>query len=207
LHAARLVDPAQPAAADPHHARGGELPATRPASRRPRFAAPAFALVAAAAAAAFVAATAHGPPAPKISDVASLASRPAIAAAPPESGANSHLLARSVDGVAYPYWGDRFGWRDIGARTDVLAGRTITTVFYADARGRQIGYSIAGGAPLPSRGGALRNAGGVRFRVLGGGAVLTWTRSGHTCVLSGAGVSTSTLLSLASWRGEGAILL
>jgi hypothetical protein len=34
---------------------------------------------------------------------------------------------------------------------------------------------------------------------------VTWVRQGHTCVLSGTGVDADTLLTLASWKGKGAV--
>ncbi len=43
--------------------------------------------------------------------------------------------------------------------------------------------------------------GGVSYRLLSknGAAVVTWLRDGHLCVVSGRGVSSATLLGLASW--------
>jgi hypothetical protein len=43
--------------------------------------------------------------------------------------------------------------------------------------------------------------GGVAYRLLDehGVAVVTWLRDGHLCVVSGRGVSSATLLRLASW--------
>jgi hypothetical protein len=35
--------------------------------------------------------------------------------------------------------------------------------------------------------------------------VVTWTRDGRTCVLSGVGVDDETLVKLAVWNGEGAV--
>src|SRR5579872_7515156 len=42
----------------------------------------------------------------------------------------------------------RVGWRAVGARTDTVGGRVVTTVLYADRRGRRIGYSIVAGSAL-----------------------------------------------------------
>jgi hypothetical protein len=41
----------------------------------------------------------------------------------------------------------------------------------------------------------------VSYRLLteNGAAVVTWLRDGHLCVVSGHGVSSTTLLKLASW--------
>ena len=115
-------------------------------------------------------------------------------------------LAAAVQGVAFPYWEERFGWRATGARSDHVNGRAVTTVFYADRHGRQIGYAIVHGTPAPKqdRGGiALR--GGTRYRVLQlhGATVVSWLRDGHLCVLAARGVDGATLLALASWQERG----
>jgi hypothetical protein len=112
----------------------------------------------------------------------------------------------TVNGVAFPYWEDRFGWRAVGARTDRVAGREVTTVFYGNHRGQTIGYAIVSGANPPriSDGMAARR-GGVRYWLtsVNGAPVVTWLRDGHLCVVSGRGVSGATLLRLASWTDHG----
>jgi hypothetical protein len=123
-------------------------------------------------------------------------------AAPRESPNNHAQLAEGVEGVSFPYWGRRLGWRPVGARSDRLAGRTVTTVFYADSRGRRIGYAIVGGSPAPRpTGGRVRWRSGTPYRLLSenGVPVVSWMRGGHLCVVSGRGVGTATLLRLASW--------
>jgi hypothetical protein len=131
----------------------------------------------------------------------------ATLAAPEESQAHRAQLAVAVDGVPFPYWEDRFGWRSTGSRTDRVDGRLITTVFYADSSGRRIGYAILAGAPAPRvAGGVIAWRGGVSYRLLteNGAAVVTWMRDGHLCVVSGRGVSSATLLRLASWSDHDA---
>lgn len=125
---------------------------------------------------------------------------------PPESRTHSSELAVSVSGVAFPYWGGRFGWHSVGARTDRIDGRATTTVFYADGRGRRIGYAIVSGPAWPVREGAAHWRGGVRYRLLhhGEATAVAWSRGGHLCVVSGRGVSAATLLLLASWNDGGA---
>ncbi|MFI5037603.1 MAG: hypothetical protein ACHP93_03910 [Solirubrobacterales bacterium] len=44
-------------------------------------------------------------------EASALTLRPATASAPPESMSNRGQLRASVDGVSFPYWGERFGWR------------------------------------------------------------------------------------------------
>jgi hypothetical protein len=128
--------------------------------------------------------------------------RAATLPAPPESSADRARLAAAVDGVPFPYWEDRFGWRSTGTRGDLIDGRAVTTVFYADAAGRRIGYAILAGTPAPRIGGGVTIwRGGVSYRLLteNGAAVVSWLRDGHLCVVSGRGVSSATLLRLASW--------
>jgi hypothetical protein len=125
----------------------------------------------------------------------------ATAGAPRESPSHDGELLASVEGVAFPYWKDRFGWRATGMRTDQIAGRTIRTVYYAD-NGRRIGYAIVAGAN-----GQRVHAGTVVWRgarpytvsSVDGRTVITWLRHGHLCVVSGRGVDSATLLALASW--------
>ena len=130
----------------------------------------------------------------------------AKAPAPGVSPSNGAELAAAVDGVSFPYWEDRFGWRSIGSRSDDLDGRQVTTVFYADRRGRRIGYAIVAGSPTSQiRGGVIIWRGGVPYHELveNGASVVTWLRDGHLCVVSGRGVDSATLLALASSGGRG----
>jgi hypothetical protein len=132
--------------------------------------------------------------------------RPPTGAAPTHSKSDRPTLAVAVNGVAFPYWEDKFGWRAVGTRTDRVSGREVTTVFYGNRRGQTIGYAIASGAKPPriSEGTMVRR-GGVHYWLLGvnGMPVVTWLRDGHLCVVSGRGVSGATLLRLASWTDHG----
>ncbi len=127
--------------------------------------------------------------------------RAATLPAPRESLARHAQLDVAVDGVPFPYWGERFGWHSTGARTDRVDGRTVTTVFYANSGDQRVGYAIFAGAPMPKTGGVVNWRGGVSYRLFDehGVAVVTWLRDGHLCVVSGRGVSSATLLRLASW--------
>ncbi len=148
-----------------------------------------------------------GSPPLSLRQVAAPTLRAATLPAPSESSAHHSQLAAAVDGVPFPYWGERFGWRSTGTRSDRLNGRTVTTVFYSDAGGRRIGYAILAGSPAPRiGGGVIAWRDGVPYRLLtGNGApVVTWLRDGHLCVLSGHGVSGATLLGLASWSDRDA---
>jgi hypothetical protein len=141
---------------------------------------------------------------PSVQQAAALTLSPATMAGPTESRTDRAQLAAAVGGVSFPYWKERFGWRSSGSRTDRLAGRSVTTIFYANRDGRRIGYAIVSGAAPVAPGGTVVRRWGVSYRVLthDGADVVTWQRDGHLCVLSGRGVSTRTLLSLASWGSE-----
>jgi hypothetical protein len=117
------------------------------------------------------------------------------------------LLRASIENVRFPNFAGKFGWRATGARSDDLEGRHTRTVFY-ERRHRRIAYTIVAGAALPDPGRTRPvTAGEVTLRALRahGQTAVTWRRQGHTCVLSGSGVSTDTLVHLASWKGRGAI--
>jgi hypothetical protein len=112
----------------------------------------------------------------------------------------------AVQGVHFPYWEEHFGWRSTGQRTDSVAGRTVTTVFYTNRNGQRIGYAIVAGTPAPSMGGGpekRRDGTSYRLQSTQGAEVVTWLRNGHLCVLAGRGVDGATLLRLASWGKRG----
>lgn len=147
----------------------------------------------------------HSPTNPTVLRAAQLAQQPAALPAPAESVSDRQALDVSVEGIAYPYWQGTLGWQAAGARTDTLAGRTVTTVFYErpDASyGRRVGYAIVSGRALPLPHGATVVQSGITFKVLRdhGATVVTWRRAGHTCVLVARGVATDTLVRLASWE-------
>jgi hypothetical protein len=138
-----------------------------------------------------------------VRQASTLTLRAATMSAPAQSASDPRTLDVAVDGVAFPYWEDRFGWRSSGARVDHLGGRMITTVFYTNARGQRIGYAIVAGTPAPaSSGGRIVWRHGTRFRLTqeNGVQVVTWTREGHLCVVSGGKLPAATLLRLASWN-------
>jgi hypothetical protein len=120
---------------------------------------------------------------------------------------NKKLLAADVEGVPFPNWTKEFGWREAGARSDELKGRTARTVFYEHG-GNRVAYTIVSGEGIPAPGGsrpATRN--GVHLHSLadGGRRAVTWWREGRTCVLSSADVGDHELIKLASWKGDGAV--
>ncbi len=169
-------------------------------------------LVAGLAAAAAVAVVAvvlalpgHVPGGPTVADAAALAIRPPTGPGPRVQPGRPTLLAREVDGVPYPNWANRFGWRAVGVRVDTIGGRRATTVFYRKD-GRRLGYTIVAGKALHVPAGARRVVSGdteIRLLRLGGRPVATWERRGHTCVLSGVGPTK--LAKLAGWKGNGTV--
>ena len=141
--------------------------------------------------------------APTVLQASGAGLRTATATAPAESPRNPHLLAVSAAGIDYPYWGGKLGWRTVGARTDTVGGRTVTTVFYTDSRARRIGYSIVAGDALAiPAGSASVERHGVSFHILSRAnpTIVTWREAGHTCILTARGVSAGTLMRLATWQ-------
>jgi hypothetical protein len=141
--------------------------------------------------------------APTVLQASSAGLRAATQAAPVESPHNPHLLAVSAAGISYPYWGGRLGWSAAGARTDTVGGRTVTTVFYGNRHGRQIGYSIVSGSALPiPAGSAVVQRQGIDFHVVSHAhpTVVAWHEAGHTCILTARGVDAATLVRLAAWE-------
>jgi hypothetical protein len=139
-----------------------------------------------------------------VQQTAALTLSVATGPAPSENERDRSQLQVAVDGVAFPYWRERFGWRGIGTRSDVVAGRTVRTVFYANGAGQRVGYAIASGRAPAVAGGTVVRRWGVSYRLLerAGATVVTWQRDGHLCVMAGRGVSPHTLVNLASWGNE-----
>jgi hypothetical protein len=168
-------------------------------SSRPRLAAIGV-LAAVAIAALVVGLTSGGSSSLTLRQASALTVAPATSAAPQESPRNAAQLTAAVEGVAFPYWEDRFGLRSTGARTDHLGGRTIQTVYYADGDQR-IGYAIVAGARPPAMGAGttvFRDGRAFILFSVEGRPVITWHRDGRLCVVSGRGVNSATLLRLAS---------
>jgi hypothetical protein len=127
---------------------------------------------------------------------------PATAVAPAENRSDGEQLNASVEGTAFPYWKEHFGWASTGSRIDRVGGHTVRTVFYGNARGQRIGYAIVSGTAVRDAGGgsvSWRGRTPYRLTARGDVNVVTWRRNGHLCVMAGHGVSTATLLALASW--------
>jgi hypothetical protein len=129
--------------------------------------------------------------------------------APGENPHDGTQLKVAVDGVPFPYWDEDFGFKATGERVDRVGGRDVTTVFYTSGHNRWLGYAIVGGTPPPRVEGGLlihHHGGFFRLNAYGDTRVITWLRGGRLCVVAGHGVSTSTLLKLASWHAVGTSL-
>ena len=75
----------------------------------------------------------------------------------------------------------------------------------AEAESTTTTYTIVGAPALAQPTGSITHLNGFELRALSVSdrAVVTWRRSGHTCMLSAAGVPTSVLERLAAWRAAG----
>lgn len=179
----------------------------RPAPRRRLALGGALGAAVAAAVALAVVLIPGGAASPTVVQAADLALRPATMSAPAEDPAHRNLLKQQIDGVVYPYWGDKFAWHASGTRADVLHGHRAVTVFYRDRAGRELAYSIFAGRPISASGGSTVVRNGVPLRLIdhGGRTIVTWLRQGHTCVLSASGVRTASLTQLASWTAGGEV--
>jgi len=137
--------------------------------------------------------------APTVPQAAHLALAAATLPAPAVNPADATELKLTAAGIPFPNYGSSDLWAASGARTDRLDGRTVTTVFYSDRTGDQVGYAIASGAPLAGARGTAVRIYNTTFTLArqGQARLITWVRSGHTCVIAGRSVSYRTLQELA----------
>lgn len=160
--------------------------------------------IAAAAVAVVLVLPGGAPGSPSVSQAAGLALRgPSAPAPPPDSTDPRAKLAERFQGLYFPNYLARLGWRAVGMRRDRLDGRPATTVYYL-RRDALVAYTIVGAPRLSPPSGLVTRSNGVELRVfsLGGRTVVTWRRAGHTCVLSAASVSLTALEQLAGWRAS-----
>ena len=68
-----------------------------------------------------------------------------------------------------------------------------------------VAYTIVGVPALSQPKASVTRTNGVELRTLkiNGRTVVTWRRDGHTCVISGPGVSATDLQRLAAWSEPG----
>ena len=150
-----------------------------------------------------------GSSAPSVLATASLAARGPVLPAPAEDESNGAVLKSSMEGVPFPYWGGSFRWEAVGARDDKIEDRRAKTVFYANPKGARAAYTILGGDKVDAPSGASeKEMNGVKLFITTdkGRRIVTWTRNGHTCVLSApVSVPEPKLLELAAWKGKGSV--
>lgn len=184
-----------------------ERPARRPLHRWRRALVLPGATVLAVVVAAIVILTNGGAAAPTVPQTARLALAAATLPAPRVDSADPRQLAVSAAGIPFPNWAATSRWASSGARTDRIGGRMVTTVFYRNPKGVEVGYSISSGAPLSGAHGGTFHAYGTTFTLAraGSGNFITWVRAGHTCVIAGHSVGYATLLSLAGADGREAV--
>jgi hypothetical protein len=144
------------------------------------------------------------PGGPSVSQAAALAALGPAGAAPQPDRATPAKLKTQIQDVYFPNWATRFGWRAVGQRTDHIDGRIAVTVYY-DWRGKRLAYTIVGAPALTAPGAQVTTLNGTQLRTLPlhGRQVVTWRRAGHTCVLSGSGVTAAELQQLAAWDAPG----
>jgi hypothetical protein len=154
----------------------------------------------AAAVAAVVILVSGGGTAPTVPVAARFALASATLPAPAVDPAQAKNLTLTAAGIPFPAWGPQAGWTANGARADSVDGRKITTVFYMGRTGGRIGYAITNGAPLTGVHGQTVTRGGVTFTLQQSGParLISWVRSGHTCVIAGRSVSYAALIHLAT---------
>ena len=150
-----------------------------------------------------------GSSAPSVLATASLAARGPILPAPAEDEANGTLLKTSMQGVPFPYWGGSFKWEAVGTRDDKIKDRPAKTVFYDNPKGVRAAYTILGGDKIDAPSGSHdKTQNGIKLSITenAGRRIVTWTRDGHTCVLSApVAVPEDKLLELAAWKGKGGV--
>src|SRR4029453_1958579 len=183
--------------------------AAKPArSRRLRALLPAGGLVAAAIVAVVLVLGGDGG-APSVLATASLATGGPLLPAPAEDTSNDKVLKASMEGVPFPYWGGSFRWEAVGAREDKIEDRDAKTVFYDNPKGARAAYTILGGDTIDAPSGSQETTkNGVKLFITQkvGRRIVTWTRNGHTCVLSAPlAVPQDKLLELAAWKGKGGV--
>ena len=160
------------------------------------------AALAAGATALILALPAGAPGSPSVSQAASLAVRgPSGPLYSTDRSAPRASVAADIEEVYFPDWQHKFGWHAVGERTDKIDDRKAVTVYY-DGHGHRIAYTIVAAPALKQPAASTRWLHGTELRTLNldGRLVVTWRRAGHTCVLSGPGVSAAVLQKLAAWK-------
>jgi anti-sigma factor RsiW len=142
-----------------------------------------------------------------VQDAAAFAEKTPTEGAPAGVPGTPQLLREQVGDVPFPDYAMKFGWKPVGVRHDSSHGRDVTTVYYRK-NGRTLAYSIVSGDALGKPGTARAvKRGGETYRAFrtDNRTFVTWERGGHTCVISADRATPAELVTLADWRGKGAI--
>jgi hypothetical protein len=149
---------------------------------------------------------AGSPGSPSVSQAAAIAVRPPTGAAPaPDPSAPLVQLDLNTEDVYFPNWTLRFRLAAYGQRQDQLSGHDAKTVYYGGSGGDRVVYTIVSSPALRvPRGASISWVRDVRFWTMTQGArvVVTWLRSGRTCVLSSATLTAQQLQVLATWEPQ-----
>ncbi len=135
------------------------------------------------------------PGSPSVSQAAALALRGPAMSPPAKQGSK---LNQDVEEIYFPDW-SRLHWHAVGQRIDHLGDRMAVTVFYGWGR-RRVAYTILTAPALRWPGTTTLRVNGVELQGFSskGRLVVTWRRSGHTCILSATGMTTAQLAGLAA---------
>jgi hypothetical protein len=124
--------------------------------------------------------------------------------APATAGGDPPVLDASVGPIDFPDWQQKFGWRAVGSREDEVSGRPVTTVFYRNEEGAELGYAIVHGeelAPTPAGEKVVHKGKTYHLSSDGPNTVVTWTQQGRTCVIvASSQVPRAKLVELAASR-------
>jgi anti-sigma factor RsiW len=182
-------------ASDALHARVAELTADAAPRKRSGWAIGGFATATAAILVAVVLVLMPGASSPNVDQVVATAAQGPTSGAPAKDPANPAKLGVSVGSVRFPSWEGYAGWSASGARTDTINGRRVETVFYANADGATMRYSVVDGAPIDSLDPAA-----AKYELTGSGDTrrIVWRAGGHTCIIKASGVAPDELERLIS---------
>jgi anti-sigma factor RsiW len=143
-----------------------------------------------------------------VQDAAAFAAESPTGGPPAGVPGTPQLLQEQVGNVPFPDYAKKFGWKPVGVRHDSREGRDVTTVYYRK-NGRTLAYSIVSGDKLDHPGGSrvVKRDPDATYRAFrtDNRTFVTWERGGHTCVISADRARPAELVSLADWRGKGAI--
>ena len=151
-----------------------------------------------------------GSSAPSVLATASLATRGPVLPAPAEDESQRHR-AQDLDARACPSptGAVRSSGRPSARATTRSRTAAAKTVFYDNPKGARAAYTILGGDTIDVPSGASeKDMNGVKLFITtdNGRRIVTWTRNGHTCVLSApVSVPEPKLLQLAAWKGKGGV--